>query len=235
MIEVTEVSKTYGSKVAVDRVTFQAPPGSVTGLVGPNGSGKSTTLRMLLGLTRPRSGTATIGGRTYAELGPYPLRVVGALLDSASPVPERRGADHLRWVARSNAIPRARVDEVLGEVGLADAGRRRVKQYSLGMKQRLGIATALLGDPGVILLDEPMNGLDPEGIRWIRELLGRRAAEGATVLVSSHFMKELESVAQRVVVLAGGRVQAEGTVAQVTGEHGSLEAAYFHHTAQVSG
>jgi ABC-2 type transport system ATP-binding protein len=233
MIEVTQISKTYRSKVAVDSATFSAPPGTVTGLIGPNGSGKSTTLRMLLGLTRPTAGTATIGGRRYADLGPFPLRVVGALLDNASPVPERRGVDHLRWVARSNGIGRARVEQVLGVVGLADAGRKRVKQYSLGMKQRLGIAVALLGEPEVIILDEPMNGLDPEGIRWIRELLVQRAAEGATVLVSSHFMKELESVAERVVVLARGRVRAEGTIAEVTGGHESLEAAYVHPTSAV--
>ncbi|RMI14060.1 ABC transporter ATP-binding protein [Cellulomonas triticagri] len=230
MIEISRLTKRYSTKVAVADVTFTAPPGAVTGLIGPNGSGKSTTIRALLGLTRPTHGTATVDGCQYGDLGPYPLRRVGALLDNAAPVPERRGVDHLRWIAQTNGISRRRVDEVLEQVDLTGAARSRVKQYSLGMKQRLGIAAALLGDPDVLVLDEPMNGLDPEGIRWIRELLRRRTAEGATVLVSSHFMTELESVAERVVVLARGQVRAEGTITEVAGGFESLEAAYFHHT-----
>lgn len=230
MIEIAGVTKTYGSKVAVDDATFQAPAGCVTGLIGPNGSGKSTTLRMLLGLTRPTMGTATIRGKQYHDLGPFPLHTVGALLDNAAPVPERRAIDHLRWIAQSNRIPRSRVDEVLRMVGLEGVAKNKVRSFSLGMKQRLGIATAVLGNPAVIILDEPMNGLDPEGIRWVRGFIGERAAEGATVLVSSHFMKELESIAQRVVVLAHGRIRAQGTLDEVTGAHLSLEDAYFHYT-----
>ena len=202
----------------------------MTGLIGPNGSGKSTTLRMLLGLTRPTSGTATVSGKAYRDLGPFPLHTVGALLDNASPAPGRRAVDHLRWLAQSNRIPRRRVDEVLDQVELRHAARKRVGKFSLGMRQRLGIAAAILGDPSVIVLDEPMNGLDPEGMRWVRDFLADRAALGATVLVSSHFMKELESIAARGVVLAHGHVLAEGTLTEVTGEHGSLEEAYFRFT-----
>lgn len=229
MIEVDRVTKTYGRKTAVRDISFTAPPGMVTGLIGPNGAGKSTTLRVILGLTRPTSGTAMIDGRAYRDLR-FPLRTIGALLDDAGPVPERRAVDHLRWVARSNGIGRARVREVVELVGLGDKERVRVGKYSLGMKQRLGIATALLGDPGVVVLDEPMNGLDPEGIWWIRNLMQRCADGGATVLVASHFMTELESVAQRIVLIHGGQVRAAGTVAEFTQGYESLEDAYFERT-----
>ncbi len=226
MIEVERLTKTYGRHTAVREVSLTAPPGVVTGLIGPNGAGKSTTLRAVLGLTRPTSGTATVAGQAYRDLR-FPLHTVGALLDDAGPVPERRAADHLTWVARSNGIGRARVREVLDLVGLEDAGRTRVGRYSLGMKQRLGIAVALLGDPQVVVLDEPMNGLDPEGIRWIRHLVQQLARDGATVLVASHFMTELESVAQRIVMIAGGQVRAAGTVEEFTDGYDSLEDAYF--------
>lgn len=229
MIEVDRVTKTYGKKTAVRDISFTAPPGMVTGLIGPNGAGKSTTLRVILGLTRPTLGTAMINGRAYRDLR-FPLRTIGALLDDAGPVPERRAVDHLRWVARSNGIGRARVREVVELVGLGDKERVRVGKYSLGMKQRLGIATALLGDPGVVVLDEPMNGLDPEGIWWIRNLMQRCADGGATVLVASHFMTELESVAQRIVLISGGQVRAAGTVAEFTEGYESLEDAYFERT-----
>src|SRR5690606_25431920 len=183
MIEISRLSKRYGGKTAVDDVSFTVRPGRVTGLLGRNGAGKSSTLRILLGLDAPTGGTALIHGRRYRDLR-HPLRTVGALLDGAGPVPERRAIDHLAWIARSNRIPRQRVREVLDLVGLGDAARRRVRRYSLGMRQRLGIAAALLGDPEILVLDEPTNGLDPDGIRWIRRLARDHAASGRTVLLS---------------------------------------------------
>lgn len=232
MISVDRVSKTYGKSTVVSDVSFEVARGGITGLIGPNGAGKSTTLRMILGLTTPTSGSATITGRKYADLR-FPLHTVGALLDNAGPVPERRAVDHLRWVAQSNGIGRARVDEVLSIVGLEHAAKVRVHKYSLGMKQRLGIGAAILGDPDVIILDEPMNGLDPEGIHWIRSFMRSRADAGASVLVSSHFMRELEAVADTVVLIAGGRVRADGTVADVVEGFDSLEDAYFNLTGGV--
>jgi len=193
---------------AVDGLTFRVEPGRVTGFLGPNGAGKSTTMRLVLGLDRPTSGTATVGGRPYVTLD-EPLRTVGALLDAQAAHPSRTGRDHLRFLAASNGLPARRVDEVLAETGLEPAARRRIKGYSLGMRQRLGIAAALLGDPGVLMLDEPANGLDPEGIVWIRELLRRLAAEGRTVLVSSHLMNETATFADHLVVLGRGRLLAD--------------------------
>ncbi|WP_019070974.1 ATP-binding cassette domain-containing protein [Streptomyces hokutonensis] len=207
-IDVRDLTKEYGTRRAVDHVTFGVRPGKVTGFLGPNGAGKSTTMRLVLGLDRPTSGTATVGGRPYAELT-EPLRHVGALLDAQAAHGSRTGRDHLRALAASNRIPVARADAVLEETGLASVARHRVKAYSLGMRQRLGIAGALLGDPEVILLDEPSNGLDPEGIVWIRELLRRLAAEGRTVLVSSHLMNETASFADHLVVLGRGRLLAD--------------------------
>lgn len=210
-IDVRDLTKEYGPRRAVDRLTFRVLPGRVTGFLGPNGAGKSTTLRLVLGLDRPTSGTAGIGGRPYATL-PEPLRHVGALLDAQAPHGSRTGRDHLRALAASNRIPARRVEEVLEETGLAPAARRRVRTYSLGMRQRLGIAAALLGDPGVVLLDEPSNGLDPEGIVWMRGLLRRLAGEGRTVLVSSHLMNETASFADHLVVLGRGRLLADTPV-----------------------
>ncbi|MGW0632090.1 ATP-binding cassette domain-containing protein [Streptomyces sp. NPDC002758] len=210
-IDVRDLTKAYGSRRAVDRLTFSVLPGRVTGFLGPNGAGKSTTMRLVLGLDRPTSGTATIGGRPYAALR-EPLHHVGALLDVQAAHGARTGRDHLRALAVSNRIPLSRVDTVLEETGLAPAARRRVKTYSLGMRQRLGIAAALLGDPEVVLLDEPANGLDPEGIVWIRELLRRLAAEGCTVLVSSHLMNETAVFADHLVVLGRGRLLADTPV-----------------------
>ncbi|MFE9602323.1 ABC transporter ATP-binding protein [Streptomyces hokutonensis] len=207
-IDVRDLTKEYGTRRAVDHVTFGVRPGKVTGFLGPNGAGKSTTMRLVLGLDRPTSGTATVGGRPYAALA-EPLRHVGALLDAQAAHGSRTGRDHLRALAASNRIPAARADAMLEETGLASVARRRVKTYSLGMRQRLGIAGALLGDPEVILLDEPSNGLDPEGIVWIRELLRRLAAEGRTVLVSSHLMNETASFADHLVVLGRGRLLAD--------------------------
>ena len=226
MIEISRLTKRYGGTTAVDDVSFTVRPGRVTGLLGPNGAGKSSTLRVLLGLDAATSGTALIDGRPYRELA-WPLRTVGALLDGAGPVPERRGVDHLAWLARSNRIPRGRVREVLDLVGLGDAARRRVRTYSLGMRQRLGIAAALLGDPACLILDEPWNGLDPVGIRWVRELIRGQAASGRTVLLSSHLMQETSAIADDVVVINRGRVVAQGPIGEVTAGHESLEAAFF--------
>jgi ABC-2 type transport system ATP-binding protein len=204
-IDVHELTKEYGTRRAVDHLTFRVHPGRVTGFLGPNGAGKSTTLRLLLGLARPTAGSATVGGRPYATLR-EPLRHVGALLDVEAAHGSRTGRDHLRVLAASNRIPSRRVEEVLAETGIESVARHRVKTYSLGMRQRLGIAAALLGDPEVVVLDEPSNGLDPEGIVWIRGLLRRLAGEGRTVLVSSHLMNETASYADHLVVLGRGRL-----------------------------
>ncbi|WP_121750288.1 ATP-binding cassette domain-containing protein [Streptomyces sp. E2N166] len=207
-IEVQNLTKEHGTRRAVDDLTFTVHPGRVTGFLGPNGAGKSTTMRLVLGLDRPTSGAATVGGRPYAALH-EPLRHVGALLDASAAHGSRTGRDHLRVLAASNRLTARRVDEVLEETGIASAARHRVKTYSLGMRQRLGIAAALLGDPEVVMLDEPSNGLDPEGIIWIRGLLRRLAAEGRTVLVSSHLMNETASFADHLIVLGCGRLLAD--------------------------
>ncbi|WP_217143631.1 ABC transporter ATP-binding protein [Streptomyces sp. AC627_RSS907] len=207
-IDVQHLTKEYGTRRAVDDLTFTVLPGRVTGFLGPNGAGKSTTMRLVLGLDRPTSGTATVGGRPYTALH-EPLRHVGALLDAQAAHGSRTARNHLRVLAASNRIPARRVDEVMEETGIAPVARRRVRTYSLGMRQRLGIAAALLGDPEVVMLDEPSNGLDPEGIIWIRELLRRLAAEGRTVLISSHLMNETASFADHLVVLGRGRLLAD--------------------------
>lgn len=204
-IDVNELTKDYGATRAVDRLTFSVRPGRVTGFLGPNGAGKSTTMRLVLGLDRPTAGTATISGRAYAALND-PLRRVGVLLDAQAAHGSRTARDHLLTLATSNGLGRARVEEVLEEAGLGRVGGRRVKTFSLGMRQRLGIAAALLGDPEVIMLDEPSNGLDPEGIIWVRELMKRLAREGRTVLVSSHLMNETSSFADHLIVLGQGRL-----------------------------
>ncbi|CAL9384028.1 ABC transporter ATP-binding protein [Streptomyces sp. enrichment culture] len=207
-IDVQHLTKEYGTRRAVDDLTFTVRPGRVTGFLGPNGAGKSTTMRLVLGLDRPTSGTATVGGRAYTTLQ-EPLRQVGALLDADAAHGSRTARNHLRVLAASNRVPARRVDEVMEETGIASVARRRVKTFSLGMRQRLGIAAALLGDPEVVMLDEPSNGLDPEGIIWIRELLRRMAAEGRTVLVSSHLMNETASFADHLIVLGRGRLLAD--------------------------
>ncbi|GAA3368690.1 ATP-binding cassette domain-containing protein [Streptomyces sannanensis] len=207
-IEVQELVKEYGTTRAVDGLTFGVESGRVTGFLGPNGAGKSTTMRLVLGLDRPTSGTATVGGKLYADLD-EPLRHVGALLDAQAAHGSRTARDHLLALAVSNRIPARRVDEVLEEAGLAKAAKRRIKTFSLGMRQRLGIAAALLGDPAVVMLDEPSNGLDPEGIIWIRELMRRLAREGRTVLVSSHLMNETATFADHLVILGRGRLLAD--------------------------
>jgi ABC-2 type transport system ATP-binding protein len=211
MIKVRSLSKRYGPTLAVDDLTFDVIPGAVTGFLGPNGSGKSTTMRMIMGLDVPTSGTALVGGKPYMDLR-WPLREVGALLDAKAFHPSRTGRHHLRYLAAANDIPGRRVDHVLDIVGLTSAANQRAGRYSLGMGQRLGIAAALLGDPGVLMFDEPVNGLDPEGIRWVRHLFRDLAAEGRTVFVSSHLISEMALTADRLVVIGRGRLIADTTV-----------------------
>jgi len=215
-ITIDGLTKRYGAATAVDRLTFQVEPGLVTAFLGPNGAGKTTTLRMLLGLVTPTAGRALVDGRRYAELGD-PRRVVGAVLEATGFHPGRRGRDHLRILAEAGGIARARVEEVLERVGLAEAAGRRVGGYSLGMRQRLGLAAALLGDPGVLILDEPANGLDPAGMAELRELLRELAAEGRTVLMSSHVLSEVAQTVDRVVVIADGTLRWSGPLAELTG------------------
>jgi ABC-2 type transport system ATP-binding protein len=214
MIELNGLTKRYGPTLAVDDLSFQVQPGKVTGFLGPNGAGKSTTMRMVLGLDRPTAGQALVDGRPYRELR-APMRVVGALLDAGAVHPRRSARDHLLALARSNGIARSRVEEVLGLVGLDTVAGRRAGAYSLGMRQRLGIAAALLGDPGIVLFDEPVNGLDPDGIRWVRQLLKDLAAEGRTVFVSSHLMSEMEDTADHLVVIGRGRLVADAPIGEV--------------------
>jgi len=213
-IEAVHLTKRYGRTTAVDDLTFSVPAGSVTGFIGPNGAGKSTTMQMILGLARPDGGRALVNGRRYSELR-RPLQEAGALLDSAAVHPGRRACHHLLWLARSNGIPRGRVMQVLELVGLGDVARDRVRGFSLGMRQRLGIAAALLGDPPVLIFDEPANGLDPDGIVWLRGFLRSLAAEGRAVLVASHLMSELEDTADRLVVIGRGRLIAVTGVADL--------------------
>jgi ABC-2 type transport system ATP-binding protein len=213
-IEVSGLRKRFGPTVALDGMSFTVQPGRVTGFVGPNGAGKSTTMRVVLGLDTADAGTALVGGRPYRQLR-TPLRQVGALLDANAVQPSRSARNHLLWLAHSQGIGRARVDTVLGQVGLAAVARRRAGGFSLGMRQRLGIAAALLGDPPILLLDEPVNGLDPEGVILIRGLLRSLAAEGRAVLVSSHLMSELQDTADQLVVVGRGRVIADANVTEL--------------------
>ena len=218
MIAAQGLTKTYGPKTAVDAITFTVEPGRVTGFLGPNGAGKSTTMRMILGLDRPSAGSVTVNGRRYAD-SPAPLREVGALLEARAVHPGRSARDHLRWLAVSNRIPAARVDEVLALVGLEAVAGQRVGRFSLGMGQRLGIAVALLGDPPVVVLDEPVNGLDPEGIRWVRTLARQLAADGRTVFVSSHLMSEMALMADHLVVIGRGTVLADCSMTEFIADH----------------
>jgi ABC-2 type transport system ATP-binding protein len=215
-IDVCGLTREYRGVRAVDDLSFTVEPGRVTGFLGPNGAGKTTTLRMLLDLVEPTAGTATIGGVRYADLD-QPIRRVGAVLEAGAAHKDRTGRDHLRIVCQSAGIPLARADAVLELVGLAVAGNRTFRGYSLGMRQRLGVAAALLGDPQVLILDEPANGLDPEGIRWMRDLLRTLAMQGRTILVSSHLLGEMEQLADDLVIIAAGRLAAQGTVASVIG------------------
>jgi ABC-2 type transport system ATP-binding protein len=221
-IAVESLTKSFGTVRAVDSLSFSVEPGSVTGFLGPNGAGKTTTLRMLLGLAVADSGTATIGGHRYADI-PDPGRAVGAVLEATSFHPGRSGRNHLRVYCAAMGLPPSRADEVLELVGLAQAGRFRVGGYSMGMRQRLGLATAMLGDPRVLILDEPANGLDPEGIAWLRGMLRHLAtAEGRTVLVSSHILSEVEQTVDRVVIIARGRLVHEGTLGELRRGDGTV-------------
>jgi ABC-2 type transport system ATP-binding protein len=211
MIEAVGLTKRYGDKLAVDQLSFAVKPGQVTGFLGPNGAGKSTTMRMILGLDAPTAGTVTVGGRPFGKAA-YPLREVGALLDAKAVHGGRSAYNHLLCLAQTNNLPTRRVDEVLGLVGLGAVAKKRSKGFSLGMGQRLGIAAALLGDPKVLMFDEPVNGLDPEGILWIRNLMKALAAEGRTVFVSSHLMSEMESTADHLIVIGRGRLVADCSV-----------------------
>jgi ABC-2 type transport system ATP-binding protein len=232
MIVVNGLRKRYGSATALDGMTFEVRPGQVTAFVGPNGAGKSTTMRVILGLDRADEGTALVGGRPYRSLR-HPLRHVGSLLDAGALQPSRTARNHLLWLAHSQDLPARRVDEVLDQAGLTSVARRRAGGFSLGMRQRLGIAAALLGDPPALMLDEPFNGMDPEGIVWMRGFLASLAAAGRAVLVASHLMGELQDTADHVVVAGRGRVIADATVAELIGDSAdprSLEEAYLRLT-----
>jgi ABC-2 type transport system ATP-binding protein len=220
MITAHSLTKRYGSTTAVDNLTFEVQSGAVTGFLGPNGSGKSTTMRMIIGLDIPDSGSALIDGKPYSELA-WPLRQVGALLDAKAFHPARTARNHLRWLALSNDIPLRRVDVVLDQVGLTSVANRRAGKFSLGMSQRLGIAAAILGDPEVLLFDEPVNGLDPEGIRWVRHFLRDLAAGGRTVFVSSHLISEMSLTADRLVVIGRGQLITDTNVADFVARSGS--------------
>ena len=214
MIEAKDLTKTFANKVAVDHLSFTVQPGRVTGFLGPNGAGKSTTMRLILGLDHPDDGSATIDGRPYQSL-PHPLRVVGALLEAKSVHPGRSARNHLLFLAQTQGLPASRVDAMLDLVGLSEVARKRAGGFSLGMSQRLGVASALLGDPDVLLLDEPVNGLDPEGVLWIRNLMKHLANQGKTVLVSSHLMNEMAVTADHLIVIGRGRLLADASTEEV--------------------
>jgi ABC-2 type transport system ATP-binding protein len=218
-LDVNGLTKRFGRKVAVSNLSFQVAPGVVTGFLGPNGSGKSTTMRCMLGLDRADAGGALFDGKPYSSLA-KPLHEVGALLDAGYVHPGRSGRNHLRWLAASNGLPSKRVDEVLETVGLSSVGGKRLRTYSLGMKQRLGLAGVLLGDPRMVILDEPANGLDPEGIRWIRDVLVHLAGQGKTVLVSSHLLSEMALMASSLVVIGQGQLVEQCTVDQFVAKYG---------------
>ena len=229
MIECRSLTKRFGDVLAVDKVSFALPAGTVTGFLGPNGAGKTTTLRLLLGLAEPSSGEALVFGHRYRDLE-QPIRKVGAVLESTDYHPARSGRDHLRTLALAAKLPANRVEEVLDLVELTKAAGRRVRTYSLGMRQRLGVAAALLGGPDLLILDEPANGLDPAGVRWLRTFLQNLAAEGRTVLVSSHLLAEVAQTVDRVVIIDHGQLLAQGTLTELTGDGRSLEDVYLELT-----
>jgi ABC-2 type transport system ATP-binding protein len=233
VIEVRGLTKRFGPVLAVDQLSFTVERGTVVGLPLPNGAGKTTTLRMLLGLVRPDAGTAAINGRSYADLA-EPLHEVGAVLEASSFHPGRTARNHLRVQALAGQADPSRIDDVLDLVGLSDAAGRRVGKFSLGMRQRLGLATALLTDPELLILDEPANGLDPEGVRWLRDMLRGLAAEGTTVLVSSHILAEVAQTVDSVVILDRGRLVAQSTLAELTAGAQDLEDAFFKLTKEMS-
>jgi ABC-2 type transport system ATP-binding protein len=234
VVSCRSLTKRYGNVLAVDEITFSLAPGTVTGFLGPNGAGKTTTLRMLLGLAEPNGGEAVVFGRRYRELE-QPIRQVGAVLESTDYHPSRSGRDHLRMLALAAELPLSRVEEVLALVQLSTAAERRVRTYSLGMRQRLGLAAALLGDPELLILDEPANGLDPAGVRWLRTFLQSLAAEGRTVLVSSHLLAEVAQTVDRVVIIDHGRLLAQGALDELTGNGRTLEDVYLELTERGAG
>jgi ABC-2 type transport system ATP-binding protein len=229
-VEVRDLTKTFGRVTAVRGMSFTAPAGQVTGFLGPNGSGKTTTLRIVLGLVRADAGAALIGGVPYGRLA-QPRRMAGAMLEATGFHPGRRARDHLRVLADTADIPGSRVDEVLDQVGLAPAARRRVREFSLGMRQRLGLAAALLGDPRVLVLDEPANGLDPGGIAWLRGLLRGLADEGRTVIVASHVLSEVAQTVDHVVIVSAGQVRFAGPLGEIGSTNTALESAFLKLTA----
>ncbi|KAA8747677.1 MULTISPECIES: ABC transporter ATP-binding protein [Paenibacillus] len=234
MLTINNLVKHRGTQEILTGISFKARSGRVTGFLGPNGAGKSSTLRILLGLDRATSGSALINGKPFAELH-NPLATVGAALDGSGAHRMRTGRAHLRWIARAAGLPNSRVEEVLEIVGLTNAADKRVGNYSLGMGRRLGMAAALLGDPPILVLDEPVNGLDPEGIRWIRTFLRKRAESGNTVLLSSHLIGELAETVDDVVIIKQGTIVADGTLDEVIGNHSTLEKAYFARTSEHAG
>ena len=235
MLELTHVTKRFGSVLALDDVTFTVPSGQIVGFLGPNGAGKSTCLRILTGLVTPDEGGATVGGVRYADL-PNPAATVGSLLSTEGFHPGRSGLETLRMAALTLGLPRRRVGEVLAEVGLSDAeARRRVGAYSLGMRQRLGVAQALLGDPQALILDEPANGLDPQGIHWMRTMLRHFADAGGAVLLSSHLLHEVQQVADRIVMIGHGRILTEGSIADLTADGTDLETTFLNLTTTARG
>ena len=229
-VEVRDLTKTFGRVAAVRGMSFTAPAGKVTGFLGPNGSGKTTTLRIVLGLVREDAGTALIGGVPYSRLA-RPRQTAGAMLEATGFHPGRRARDHLRVIADASGIPGSRVDEVLAQVDLTPAAQRRVREFSLGIRQRLGLATALLGNPGVLLLDEPANGLDPAGIAWLRGLLRSQADEGRTVIVASHVLSEVAQTADHVVIVSAGQVRFAGPLDEIGPAGNALESAFLKLTA----
>lgn len=227
MIQFEKISKGFISKSVLTEVSFTAKEGEITALIGPNGSGKSTLIKILLGLISPDEGRATFDGKSYEDLGKYPFRYVGAFLDSFQPNPTRTAYSHLMWIALTSGIDKQRCLECLKLVGLQDVGNKRIKDYSLGMKQRLGLATAILANPKILILDEPINGLDPDGIRWVREFLREFVRGGKIVLITSHYMNELELTVDKIVGLSNGKIVIDGSSKDVLEEYGSFEEAYF--------
>ena len=227
MITIQNLHKEYNNKIVLQNVTFKAKKGEVTGLIGPNGSGKSTLIRILLGLENSETGMALINGKKYSQLGDNPFYVVGSFLDSCQPYSTRTGFQHLRWIGLACGVDRNRCNECLELVGLSEAKHKKVKDYSLGMKQRLGLATALLANPDILILDEPINGLDPEGIRWVRNFLQSFVSEGKTVLMTSHYMSELELTVDHLVGISNGKIVIDAPTKDILKQFGSFEEVYF--------
>ena len=227
MIKIQKLHKEYNNKIVLQNVSFKAKKGEITGLIGPNGSGKSTLIRILLGLENSQMGMALIDGKKYSQLGDNPFGIVGSFLDSCQPYLTRTGFQHLRWIGLACGVDRNRCKECLELVGLSEAKNKKVKDYSLGMKQRLGLATALLANPDILILDEPINGLDPEGIRWVRNFLQSFVNEGKTVLMTSHYMSELELTVDHLVGISNGKIVIDAPTKDILKQFGSFEEAYF--------